>query len=164
MHEFYIGKSKIEGQGVFTEQSFKPGETIMEYKGPIVHLADIPKGDLHGMGDRYVQIGEDEFLGPSNDIDDWLNHSCDPDAGIQIKDGKVFVIAIRPIKAREEITWDYSTTLDLHGTWEMLCHCGSPQCRKRIRDFKILPSELQRKYSDLGVVPQYILKKLRASS
>ena len=81
--------------------------------------------------------------------------------GIVIKDGKVFVVAIRPINAQEEIAWDYSTTLDLNGAWEMPCHCGSPQCRKVIKDFKTLPLELQKKYSDLGIVPQYILSKIK---
>ena len=161
MSDVYLGKSKIEGQGVLASRFFQPREVIMEYKGDIVHAADIPKKDFYGIGDRYVQVGEDQFLGPSGELDDYLNHSCDPTAGLVNKDNKVFVIAIKHIAKDEEVAWDYSTTLALNGAWEMPCHCGAENCRGVIRDFKTLPEETKIKYRDLGIVPSYILDDLK---
>jgi hypothetical protein len=43
--------------------------------------------------------------------------------------------------------------------WEMDCKCKSKNCRKRIRDFKYLPKEIQEKYLRLGIIPKYCKKK-----
>lgn len=65
-------------------------------------------------------------------------------------------MAIKDIEKGEEITWDYSTTMD-EDIWEMDCNCGSKKCRKRIRDFKYLPKEIKERYVKLGIVPDYNL-------
>lgn len=98
-------------------------------------------------------------MGPSGDTDDFFNHSCAPNAGLKI-DGKVFLIAIQNIANGDEITWDYSTTMDADD-WEMDCNCGSKNCRGRIRDFKYIPQDTQKRYLDLGIVPEYISKNFR---
>lgn len=41
----------------------------------------------------------------------------------------------------------------------MECNCGSELCRGKVRDFKYLPVAIQQKYLDLGIVPEYIVKK-----
>ena len=87
-------------------------------------------------------------------IDEFLNHSCEPNAGL--KDA-VTLIAIRDIKAHEEILFDYSTCIC--GDWIMKCSCGSVSCRGIIGDFKYLPYEIQRKYIDMVIVPSWILKQ-----
>ncbi|MEK7623542.1 MAG: SET domain-containing protein-lysine N-methyltransferase [Patescibacteria group bacterium] len=156
MSDVYLGHSAINGQGVFAGRDFSVGERVLEYKGPLVHGSDIPKDDFYGLGDRYVQIGQDLFLGASDEIDDYLNHSCNPNAGIVVEGNTVNVVAIRPIPAGEEIVWDYSTTLDMKGEWEVRCTCGSSNCRGFVRDFLSLPPETQQRYKDLGVVPQYL--------
>jgi len=51
-------------------------------------------------------------MGPSGGVDDFFNHSCDPNAGLQIDGQKVWLVAIKNITQGEEITWDYSTTMD----------------------------------------------------
>jgi hypothetical protein len=68
------------------------------------------------------------------------------------------VFAARDIKKGDEITWDYSTTLD-EDEWEMNCSCGSIICRKKVRDFKYLPREIQLRYKKLGIIPKWILKR-----
>ncbi|MBI2625395.1 MAG: hypothetical protein HYW70_03640 [Candidatus Nealsonbacteria bacterium] len=64
------------------------------------------------------------------------------------------------ISIRGEITFDYSTTMD-EDDWGMDCQCGSKSCRGRIRDFKYLPPDIQKKYLDLGIVPEYISKNFQ---
>ena len=70
------------------------------------------------------------------------------------------LVAIMDIHEGEEITWDYSTTMN-EDDWEMDCVCGSKNCRGRIRDFKYLPENVQQKYINLRIVPKYILENLK---
>ena len=65
------------------------------------------------------------------------------------------LFAVKDIETGQEITWDYSTTLD-EDEWELDCACESAACRGRIRDFKHLPKNLQQKYISLGIVPDYV--------
>lgn len=104
--------------------------------------------------DRYIQIGPDAYLGPSGATDDLVNHSCDPNAGVIITGKSVALNAIRDIAEGEEITWDYSTTM-FEDDWTMACHCGSPLCRGVIREFRLLPKEIRKRYISLGIVPSY---------
>ena len=79
--------------------------------------------------DRFIQIGINQFLGPSGKADDFVNHSCEPNSGIVFKSERIFLVAIKDIEPDEEITWDYCTTIFQTG-WSMLCDCREPACRK----------------------------------
>jgi SET domain-containing protein len=153
-----LGHSKL-GKAVFANRDFKKGEKIIEYKGKLLTREQLPT-PYDKVDDYYVQIGKNLYMGPSGGLDDFFNHSCNPNAGLKIEEKRVIFIAIKNIKKGEEITWDYSTTMD-EDDWEMDCRCGSKNCRKRIRDFKYLPKEIQQKYIKLGIVPKYILENLK---
>src|SRR3989338_2788914 len=154
-NKFYIGES-INGKGVFAGRLFRNGEKIIEFQGQILKLQDLPN-PYDAVEDHYVQIGEGLYMGPSGKEDDLINHSCDPNSGLVIEDGEVALVAIRDIKAGEEITWDYSTTMD-EDDWEIDCHCRNRNCRQKIRDFKYLSEVIKEKYVQLGIVPVYNLK------
>jgi hypothetical protein len=156
--DLYLGDTnniKI-GKGVFANKNFKKNEKILEFKGRLIKREEIPNLQKPD-DDRYVQIEKKGYLGPSNDLDDFINHSCNPNTGLKIKNGKAILVSIRKIKKGEEITYDYSTTMD-EDNWEIDCLCEAKNCRKRIRDFKYLPKSIQKKYIRLGIVPEYILK------
>lgn len=152
-----ILKSSKNGKGVFANKDFNEGEFIIEFKGKLYQRKDGPRG-LHSKINHYLQIGKDLYIGPSKEIDDYINHSCSPNAGIRISN-KALLFAVKKIRKGEEVSFDYSTTMD-EDIWEMDCSCGSRNCRKRIKDFKYLPKSLQQKYIRLGIVPRYILKHL----
>jgi uncharacterized protein len=90
-----------------------------------------------------VQIDENKFLLPfANEDHPVLNHSCDPNGGMQ---GPRTVVAMRPIKLGEEITFDYAMAegrKDRQGA----CSCSSPNCRGAWsgEDWKL--PDLQAKY------------------
>ena len=150
----YVADSKT-GKGAFAIDPIAAGKVILEYKGPRIKSEEMPV-PYDNVVDHYIQIGEREYLGPSGEIDDFVNHSCDPNSGIRFSpDGKIHLVSLRNIGANEEITIDYSTTMN-EDNWELPCSCGAASCRGRIRDFKTLPADLQRKYFDLEVVPHYI--------
>lgn len=59
----------------------------------------------------------------------YINHSCTPNAFMQILHDHILFIALRDITPGEEITIDYEQTL--HSD-EKRCICGSSNCRGTI--------------------------------
>jgi len=59
----------------------------------------------------------------------FLNHSCEPNAGY---DGANGILALRRITAGEEICMDYGT-FSFSFEHEFTCRCGSPWCRGQVR-------------------------------
>lgn len=148
------------GKGVFAKRPFEEGETLLPFEGKILHQKEIPE-ILQPEDDRYLQIGPTEYLGPSGGYDDFINHSCNPNSGVEMRDHSIQLKAIKKILLGEEITWDYSTTMD-ENDWEMDCQCGSKNCRRRIQDFKKLPQTTQKHYLQLGIVPEFISGSLNS--
>lgn len=153
--KIYQDKSR-NGEGIFARQLIRKGEEIIEFHGPRLKPSDLPV-PYDSVEDHYVQIGAGLYMGPSGEGDDLINHSCNPNSGLVIKDWKIILIATKDITGGEEITWDYSTTMD-EDDWEVDCLCGSGNCRGKIRDFKYLPDDVKKRYIQLGIVPQYNLK------
>lgn len=148
-----------KGKAVFAGRNIQAGESVCEFTGPIVTMTEYLK--MHDpSNNHYLQIDDDLFMGPSGGADDLINHSCNPNGGLVYRDGTVNFVAIRDIKEGEELSFDYSTTMD-EDCWEMDCLCGDPACRSTVRDFKYLPSTLQDRYISLGVVMPYIVRKIR---
>jgi SET domain-containing protein len=59
----------------------------------------------------------------------FINHSCEPNAGY---DGRDQIVALRQIAAGEEIRMDYGT-YSFSFDHEFKCTCGSVLCRGRVR-------------------------------
>ena len=157
----YMTKIRVRasrhGTGVFAAYDISAGEEILTFSGPLVRTKDLPT-PYGPRNDYFLQIGEDLFLGPSGDVDDYVNHSCAPNAGVVVAGNSILLIATCHIRAGGEIFFDYSSTMD-NSSWQMECACGSSLCRGMIGDFLDLSTELQEKYVRLGIVPEYILRK-----
>ncbi|HEY4498537.1 MAG TPA: SET domain-containing methyltransferase [Candidatus Paceibacterota bacterium] len=148
-----VGQNHL-GRAGFAARFFRKGDVITQFKGPLIHKLELPK-NYKGERDRYLQVGVETFMGPSEDIDDLLNHSCDPNTGLKFNDSDVLLVAIRDIEIGEEVTWDYSTTMFEHD-WRMKCDCRAKECRKIISDFTLLDKKIQERYRALGIIPQYL--------
>jgi len=112
-----------------------------------------------------MQIEERFVLGPAGtepEDTDFFNHSCDPNCGFK---GQVFLVAMRDIRAGEEVTFDYCMTVSASVgsdmVFEMDCACGSPHCRKRITELDWMMPELQLRYK--GYFSPYIQDKIEKS-
>lgn len=95
----------------------------------------------------------------------FVNHSCDPNAGIRIEDlsdgtKNSLLLAIKEIKKGEEITIDYSTTQFEEWTFEG-CRCGQPNCRGKMTEFARLPENLKKKYISLNLIPDFALELIK---
>ena len=144
-----VVKNSAHGRGVFTEQPIGAADWIIRFTGPFLRY------DQTSSSTYALQIGTDLYIGASGGPDDYINHSCQPNAGLRINGTTVDLYAIRDIAAGEEIFFDYSTTLD-EDDFIMSCRCSSPSCRKVIGDGKYLPKDIWDRYMRLGIIPEYV--------
>lgn len=143
-----------KGRGVFATGNFKAGQFVLEFVGDI--------RDVESFSDLTyaLQVGPKDFMTASGGIDDYVNHSCDPNTGIRSEEGRIILFALRSIKSGEEITFDYATTQE-GGFWTMNCCCESPACRQMIGDFSDLPEERQNYFISQQAVLPYVLETLQ---
>ncbi len=86
---------------------------------------------LFGLGDGSMVID-------GHSMTMFINHSCDANCETEEIDGRVYVMAIRHIKAGDEITYDYC--LYDGGDEEANCNCGSVACRRTMYSLKEVKS------------------------
>ena len=147
---FRIAQCEL-GLGLFAT-SFIPTDTpILSFRGPLLDLAAVlAKGDRSG---DVVQVDHARYI-DTEPPGLYVNHSCDPNAGIR---HGFSLVAIRPILPDEQIFFDYSTTM-LDRLWTMACRCGTSNCRGTVLDFDLLPQHVARRYLELRVVQPFIMR------
>jgi SET domain-containing protein len=122
-----ICSSAIHAAGCYTTTPIRKGARVAEYTGHQLTKAEAdlayeasPITYLFGLGDGSVVIdGHSAAM--------FINHSCDANCETSEEKGRVWIKAIRPIAAGEEITYDYC--LYDGGEDEALCNCGAKKCR-----------------------------------
>jgi hypothetical protein len=151
----YVAETPPVGLGVMTARPLARGAVIVADEDGTLARRALPLTEALARGwDRtrdLFQIGEDLFLPPRGCLDDLFNHSCEPSGGWQLTERGARFVAIRDLRAGEEITYDYSCHL-LSPDERMSCGCRKPSCRGVVGSFWTLPPELQRRYRALGVV------------
>ncbi|CAN5424014.1 hypothetical protein BH10PSE15_BH10PSE15_13940 [soil metagenome] len=152
-HLFSVGETPL-GKAIYAVDGFAEGPEIVRFTGRRFRADKVPSL-LHGASDRFVQVTPDSYMGPSGRIDDLINHSCTPNAGLRFTGNGVMLVAIRPIAPGEEINWDYSTTLSA-SDWHMICQCRSPECRRVIGNFETLPADRQAWFRARDLVAPYL--------
>ncbi|HUN84848.1 MAG TPA: SET domain-containing protein-lysine N-methyltransferase [Terracidiphilus sp.] len=122
-----IRSSSIHAAGCYTTAPIRKGARIAEYDGPRLTKAEAdtsyetsPITYLFGLGDGSIVID-------GHCMAMFINHSCDPNCETEEVRGRVWIRAIRNIKAGEEITYDYC--LYDGGDDEAICNCGAEECR-----------------------------------
>ena len=143
------------GYAVFAREPFKKDEVIIVWGGLIVNgetLLKLPDYKrIHS-----IQVEEDLFEAPltENDPADMVNHSCNPNAGIN---GQITLVAFRDIEAGEEICFDYAMS-DSNPYDEFDCQCGSPLCRGKVRGEDWRLPILQQRYK--GYFSSYLQRRI----
>ena len=116
------------GRAVIASRRLAKDSVLAVWGGDVVRLEELKRRPFE-VRRLTLQIDEDAFListaeGPA----DWVNHSCEPNAGLR---GQVTLVAMRTIERGEEICFDYSMA-DGCDYDEFACHCGSASCRRQI--------------------------------
>ncbi|MEG3176054.1 SET domain-containing protein [Sphingomonas sp. RB3P16] len=150
---FAVGETHL-GKAVYAAAGFAEGDAIVRFTGRRFRADRVPSL-MRGSSDRFVQVTPEHFMGPSGQIDDLINHSCAPNAGLRFAAGSVTLVAVRDIAPGEEISWDYSTTL-AESNWHMICQCRAPECRRVIGNFSTLSPERQEWFRSRNLVAPYL--------
>jgi SET domain-containing protein len=121
-----VVRSAIHGYGVVAARAFAPGEVIADVDGVVWHAGE-------RRDDRFSLWLDDGVFLDMVDQTRWINHSCAPNAEIEAgadRGGWARIVALAPIAAEQEITYDYGFPAELAEP----CSCGAPTCRRWIVD------------------------------
>ena len=151
-------ENTIEGRGMYAREKIRKGELVALWGGDVVDRAHFEQLGEHQKR-QSAQIEEDFYLvsskpGPG----DFINHSCDPNAGL---DGQIAIRAMRDIEPGEEVTIDYAMCDgDPRDSFE--CLCGSSSCRHIVTGNDWMLPELQRRY--FGYFSPYLQRRIDKST
>jgi hypothetical protein len=154
-----IRSSSIAGWGSYARRTIADGKLVTIFTGEIIDRKEWDRRyalNILRSADDDLPLGNYRYMildGSSL----FINHSCDPNCGVR-KESEL--IALREIKAGEEITFDYSSTVGFHSKWEMECKCGSSKCRGAIGSALSIPKDQLLKYFKANALPNFILEEI----
>lgn len=158
-----IKKSGIQGKGIFAVEKIKKGEIVAIKGGQILTMKQFEK--LKKFPKEFcLQIEEEFFIGSTDGSNVkntaiFINHSCDPNAGLK---GQITYVALRDILPNEEITQDYAMSFAcIQAYGDMVCNCGSKNCRGKLTENDWKSKNLQKKYGDH--FSTYLIKKIKST-
>ncbi len=124
---------------MFALQDIAQGEVLIEYVGEIINWEQAQERHPHDPNDPnhtfYFHISEDRVIDArvGGNSSRWINHACDANCEADERDGRIFILARRDIKAGEELNYDYGLILNERYTArlkaEYPCWCGAETCR-----------------------------------
>lgn len=123
-----IRSSDIHAAGCYTTSKIRKGTFVVEYTGPRISKKQADK-IYEGRPTTYLfglRDGREVIDGHGTAM--FINHSCDPNCETDEIDDRVWIIAIRDIKAGEELTYDYML-YDGAEDDPAPCYCSSKNCR-----------------------------------
>ena len=101
--------SSLHGKGLFAGDKIFADELVVDFSSGRGEFINCKEADiLYEQGNDYmIQVDDDLFFAAvsTDDIEDedHINHSCEPNCGIQ---GSLQIVAIRDVEPGEEITLD----------------------------------------------------------
>ena len=130
-----VRASTVHGRGVYTTRAIRKGTRIIEYTGARMAWADAPN-DPDSPHTFNFGLDNGDVINPEIGGNEarWINHSCQPNCeAIENEDDRIFIYALRYLRGREELFYDYALQIDEPPTKELEkeheCFCGSRKCR-----------------------------------
>jgi SET domain-containing protein len=119
--------SPIHGLGAFAATEIRSGTRIIEYVGEEITRAESLRR-CEANNEYIFALDETRHLDGNVDWNParFINHSCAPNGEALLEDGRIWIIALRDIRAGEEITFNYG--YDLVDYREHPCRCGAEGC------------------------------------
>jgi SET domain-containing protein len=153
-----VWASPIHGRGLFATVDIAKDEIVAVKGGHIVDRKTLREKITPRLGPVEIQIDDDLFIAPVTDEERELsmvysNHSCDANLGIR---GEITLVAMRNIRAGEELTHDWAMTDD--DDYSVECKCDAANCRKILTGKDWQRRELQKRYA--GYFSAYLAEKI----
>ncbi|KAF7661140.1 hypothetical protein LDENG_00268400, partial [Lucifuga dentata] len=137
----YLGRSRIQGLGLFAARDTEKQTMIIEYNGTILrNEVATRKENTYRSQNRAVfmfRIDSQHVVDATRTggLARYINHSCAPNCVAEVvtfeRGYKIIISCIRRIEKGEELCFDYQFDT-AEGRHKMACHCGAPECRKWI--------------------------------
>lgn len=147
-------KADKSGNSIFALKPIKKGELIAVFGGVVyewetfIHLPERERM-------LCIQVEDRHFLVPRPIGEgDYVNHSCNPNAGLS---GQIGLVAMRDIQIGEEVCFDYAMS-DTMPYDEFECLCGAPNCRHKVTGNDWQRPELQKRYA--GYFSPHVQRKI----
>ena len=132
-----VKRSGIHHRGLFASCHIEKGTRVIEYIGDKVTKTEaerradkqLNKAEETGDGAVYIFTLNDRYDidgNASQNTARLANHSCAPNCEADIAKGRIWLIAIRDIKKKEEITYNYN--FDIEHFEDHPCRCGAKNC------------------------------------
>src|SRR3981081_1385589 len=124
-----VRESKSPGRGFFATADIAKNEIVAVKGGHIINRKTLREQVTPHLGPVEIQIDNDLFIAPVTAAERegsilYSNHSCNPNLGMR---GEITFVAMRDIRAGEELTHDWATTDD--DDYSVKCNCRSSDCR-----------------------------------
>jgi len=126
-----VHPSRIDGQGAFAAEPIPARRKIGEIRGESISVREARRRAKGATRIMIVELSETRAIDASQSTDPlrFTNHSCQPNAVLRIRQGRVEFYAMRDVKPGEELTVNYGET---HHEGKLRCRCGAPGCIGRI--------------------------------
>ncbi len=130
-YDLEVRASRIDGLGVFAAQAIAGARKIGEIRGESISVDTARIRATRSERIMIVELSAHRAIDFSKSADPmrFTNHSCQPNARLDISQGRVEFYALRAIAPGEEITVHYGQT---HHQGKLACRCGTPGCIGRL--------------------------------
>ena len=130
-----VGRSRIQGTGVYTLEELPARTRIIEYAGRKLTRMQVTRlkfpEDMYLVGNkrsRLVDYFVDGRVGGNGS--QFINHSCVPNLKFVRSGGQILYETLRKIRAGEELTVRYRYPTKIR---RVPCRCGARKCRGTLR-------------------------------
>jgi SET domain-containing protein len=126
-----VHPSRIDGQGAFAGEDIPARRKIGEIRGESISVREARRRARGAARIMIVELSERRAIDASASLDPlrYTNHSCQPNAVLRIRQGRVELYAMRDVRRGEELTVDYGPT---HHDGKLRCRCGAARCAGRL--------------------------------
>lgn len=134
-----VRRSGIHGKGLYALRNIAAAETVIEYRGEVISWSAAQARHPHNPDDPnhtfFFHIDDNRVIdgGVRGNASRWINHSCYGNCEAVEQEGRIFIKAVRDIRAGEELLYDYGLIIDARYTPALKaqypCRCGASACR-----------------------------------
>jgi len=126
-----VRESPIDGRGAFAAEAIPARRKIGEIRGESISVREARRRAKGLERIMIVEVSDRRAIDASHSQDPlrFVNHSCQPNAVLRIRQGRVEFYALRDVAPGEELTAHYGES---HHEGRLTCRCGAPGCAGRL--------------------------------